>query len=115
MRKTVAFLIATTAIAAPAWAQNTTDTASNSVAANDAAMAPAPADPDNLAATDPLATNVVANDPVVSPEAGGAVDTSYGEPAAPAKKGFPWGVLGLLGLLGLIPRKPRERRHDGAI
>jgi hypothetical protein len=30
-------------------------------------------------------------------------------PAAPAKKSFPWGVIGLIGLLGLIPRFRRGR------
>lgn len=62
--------------------------AGTEVTTNDAALAPAPAEP--VATTEPVADET---------------------PPPPADNGdgggFPWGVLGLLGLLGLIPRLRR--------
>lgn len=89
--------------AAPAAAQgtdNSVNAATNAaVAANDTAAT------DNMDVTTDPAMAGSANDMMAAPT-DQPVDMSSAEPA-PAKKGFPWGVLGVLGLLGLIPRKAR--------
>ena len=83
----------------PAFAQDNNMTAADTTVANDLAvtdnmaMEPVTADPANDLANVPM--------PIDEP-----VETA---PApAPAKSGFPWGVIGLLGLIGLMPRKRRD-------
>ena len=82
----------------PAFAQDNTTNADTAVAndvmaTDNLAMEPVTADPANDLANVPM--------PIDEP-----VETA---PApAPAKSGFPWGVIGLLGLIGLMPRKRRD-------
>jgi len=95
---TIALIAGSMTAAAPALAQNTADPA----AANEVA----PADP--TAANDVSVDTNLTNDmaaPVATTE-----PTTPGEPApapAPAKRSFPWGVLGLLGLIGLLGKRNR--------
>jgi hypothetical protein len=87
----------TVAIASPALAQNAAEPATNE-------MAPA----ENMAAGNEVTvdTNVINEtalpvaEPAAPPEAAPA-------PTAPAKRSFPWGVLGLLGLIGLFGKRSR--------
>jgi len=82
----------------PAFAQDNTVNADTAVA-NDVTAT------DNLATEPPLAdpANDLANAPMPVDQ---PVETA---PApAPAKGGFPWGVIGLLGLIGLMPRRRRD-------
>ena len=106
-------IAATLLLAAPAAAQDNAATATNDLAAADAAINAA--DANAAIATD--TTNGVAADPMAPVTADPmATDPAYGEPAEDRDDDrFPWGLLGLLGLAGLIPRKERPRRHDGAI
>ena len=94
--------LAAALLAAPAVAQDTTNTAA----------APAPVEGTETApATEMNTTNEI----VLAPgEATTAMPVAPMEPVAPAPVededdgGFPWGVLGLIGLIGLLGRK----RHD---
>ena len=101
MRKTFPLMIAASLIAAtPALAQDTANTVNADTAVvND--LAPA----DN--AIDPAMTADPANDLANAPMPVDQPVETYPAPA-PAKSGFPWGVLGLLGLIGLMPRKRRD-------
>ncbi|MGN6849584.1 MAG: hypothetical protein ACTHJK_08955 [Sphingomicrobium sp.] len=98
MRMTISLSIAVAALAAatPATAQNAAapdnTTATNAAVAptNEATNAAAP-----TAANDLAAVNNMPNNGVTAPA------------TQPAKKGFPWGVIGLIGLIGLIPRTRR--------
>ena len=99
MGKMFPLIVAVAMTATPAIAQdtNTTNadvTMTNDVMATDNMTADAmTADPANDLANAPM--------PIDQP-----VETA---PApAPAKKGFPWGVIGLLGLIGLMPRRRRD-------
>ena len=88
--------------AAPAAAQgtgNSVDANTTAAATNDTAAT------DNMTVTTDSAMAGSANN-MTAALADQPVDMSSAEPA-PAKKSFPWGVLGVLGLLGLIPRKAR--------
>ena len=97
MRTTPMIIAAAALLAAgPAFAQNEAANApanaaeANVTATNEAAAAPAPA---NVAETTTVATENT---------------TTATEQPAPAKKSFPWGLIGILGLLGLIPRTRRS-------
>lgn len=93
-------LAAALTAATPAFAQDTANTANA-----DTAVATDPLATDNAMTEPPLAdpANDLANVPMPVDE---PVETA---PApAPAKGGFPWGVIGLLGLIGLMPRKRRD-------
>ena len=104
MRMTISLTLAAAALVAatPALGQtaaapvNTTDM--NTVTTTDTANTAAPVD---TTATPPAAVTTDTSNMTT-------VDTTVPAPE-PAKKGFPWGVLGLLGLLGLIPRTRRNR------
>jgi hypothetical protein len=83
--------------------------ASPALAQNEAANAPTNAAETNateMNATANMATNVpTPAEPVALP---GENMTNEAAPApAPAKRNFPWGLIGVLGLLGLIPRTRR--------
>ena len=103
MRTTFPLMIAIALTgSSPALAQDTNNTAvADTAGANDVAST------DNAMTADPLMTADPANDlanapmPIDQP-----VETVPA--AAPARGGFPWGVIGLLGLIGLMPRKRRD-------
>jgi hypothetical protein len=83
--------------ASPALAQNDAGNASTNVAETNAVEMNATA---NIAANVPTPA-----EPVALP---GENVTNEAAPApAPAKRSFPWGIIGVLGLLGLIPRTRR--------
>jgi len=101
MRMTASLTIAAAALlaATPAWAQNTSASATATNVAET-----------NLTATNEVATSSTAtNETTVVPTETNVTTETETTTAAPAeKKSFPWGVLGLLGLLGLIPRARRS-------
>ena len=101
MRLMIAVTIAAAVMtAAPAFAQDTNNTA---------ATAPPAAATTDMNATDMNATAPVAtNDTVPIATATPPADMDQTTVADEHKSGFPWGVLGLLGLIGLIPRKNRS-------
>jgi hypothetical protein len=83
--------------ASPALAQNDAGNAATNVAETNAVEMNATA---NIAANVPTPA-----EPVALP---GENVTNEAAPApAPAKRSFPWGIIGVLGLLGLIPRTRR--------
>lgn len=97
--RTTPLIIATAALisASPALAQNDAGNASTNVAETNAVEMNATA---NIAANVPTPA-----EPVALP---GENVTNEAAPApAPAKRNFPWGIIGVLGLLGLIPRTRR--------
>ena len=85
-------------------------TASPAFAQNEAANAPATAAEANVAATNEAvvepAPATVAEPATVATE--NTVTTAETTTEQPAKKSFPWGIVGILGLLGLIPRTRRS-------
>lgn len=82
----------------PAFAQDTANTTNADTAVANDTLA---TDNGEIMTADPA--NDLANAPMPVDE---PVETA---PApAPAKSGFPWGVIGLLGLIGLMPRKRRD-------
>jgi hypothetical protein len=83
--------------------------ASPVLAQNDAANAPANAVETNAVETNATA-NIAANVPTPAEPVALPGDNTMNETApapAPAKRSFPWGIIGVLGLLGLIPRTRR--------
>jgi hypothetical protein len=98
MRTTPMIIVAAAIVtASPAFAQNETANAPANAAATNATEMNATA---NIAANVPMPA-----EPVAVP---GENVTNETTPApAPAKRSFPWGLLGILGLLGLIPRTRR--------
>ena len=97
MRNVTCFMLAAALVATPAFAQNHV-AAENAAETNEVVAAPV----DNTA--------VAANDLAVAPAP--ATVEPVAEPApAPARRrsgGFPWGVIGLVGLIGLLGRKRRD-------
>ena len=99
MRLSPIFLIAASlAAASPAVAQNNAADNATNVVSNEVAAANA---------MDANAANMVV--PPAEPIAAPPVTEAPG-PAPPARRSFPWGVLGLLGLVGLLGAR---RRSDG--
>ena len=100
MQRTMIWLAATALIATPAAAQNN---------ASDANAAAVPAD-NTMAANDMNAMNGMTAAPAPAPDmnAGLAAPPEETAPAPapePARRGFPWGVIGLVGLVGLLGRR----------
>ena len=98
MRNVTCFILAAALAATPALAQNDV-AAENAVETNDGVAVPA----DNAA--------VAANDLAVAPAPATVEPVAEPAPApAPARRsgGFPWGVIGLVGLIGLLGRKRRD-------
>jgi hypothetical protein len=86
----------TVAIASPALAQNAAEPATNEVA---------PAD--NMAAANEVIVDTNVTNETAVTVAEPAAPAEAAPAPAPAKRSFPWGVLGLLGLIGLFGKRSR--------
>jgi hypothetical protein len=92
---TIALIAGSMTAAAPAFAQNTAEPATN-VDVNA-----------TMAATNEM-TAPTTNEMVASPaEMGAPADTAPAPIPARDGRSFPWGVLGLLGLIGLLGKRSR--------
>lgn len=94
---TMIIAVAALGAASPALAQNDAANASTNAAETNAT---------DMNATANMAANVpTPAEPVALP--GDNVTNETAPAPAPARRSFPWGLLGILGLLGLIPRTRR--------
>jgi hypothetical protein len=98
MRNVTCFMLAAALAATPALAQNDV-AAENAAETNEAVAVPV----DNTA--------VAANDLAVAPAPATVEPVAEPAPApAPVRRssGFPWGAIGLVGLIGLLGRRRRD-------